>query len=136
VYERLVSEPERETRALCEFVGLPFEAGMLDEFGKQAQRNVGRSETWKRDVGRGVLLNRAGVWRSRMTPGQAWLVAQATRRVRPTYGYLEAPRASAGSIARAALGEARIRFAEARGTGLVGATRHAGTVLKMVAAHA
>jgi Sulfotransferase family len=134
VYERLVRDPEAQTRALCEFVGLAFEPAMLVEFGEQAQRNVGRSETWKRDIGRGVLLDRSGIWRSRMTPGQAWLVAQTTRRLRREYGYLEAPHASLACIAHASVSEAGIRFREARPTGLVGAARHASTVLKAMAA--
>ncbi|MBV9546972.1 MAG: sulfotransferase [Chloroflexi bacterium] len=134
VYEHLVSHPEPETRALCEFVNIQFEPSMLEEFGAQARRNVGRSETWKRDVGRGVLLNRSGVWRSRLTPGQAWLVAQATGPLRREYGYVQGASARPGSIARAMLDEAQVRFEEARGTGLLGAARHAGTVLRAVTA--
>ena len=64
-------------RDLCEFVDLAYEPAMLEEFGREAVRNVGRGEAWKRDVSRGVILDRKGVWRTRMTPGQAWLVAQA-----------------------------------------------------------
>jgi len=131
VYERLVREPEAEVRRLCAFVGLDYEPAMLDEFGQQAARNVGRGETWKRDVGSGVLLNRAGVWRSRMTPGQAWLVARATADRAGAYGYAVPPGVGRPSIAQAALQEARVRFAEARpNSGLVGAARHAGSVLK------
>jgi sulfotransferase family protein len=134
VYEALVRDAEAHTRALCEFVELPYAQRMLQEFGKQAARNVGRSETWKRDIAPGVLLDRAGIWRSRMTPGQAWLVAQATRSSRLSFGYTEVPGASVASIASAATLEARVRFEEARGsTGVVGAARHAGTVLKAFA---
>ena len=131
VYEKLAREPEATVRDLCAFVDLPFEAAMLAEFGRQAARNVGRGESWKRGVQSGVIVNRQGVWRERLTPGQAWLVAQATRRARADAGYLDRPAASASSILAAAAGEARIRFREARSsTGVVGAARHAGTVLK------
>jgi hypothetical protein len=134
-YERLVDEPAAEVQRLCAFVGVPYEPAMLEEFGKEAARNVGRAETWKRDVGRGVLLNRAGVWRARMSPGQAWLVGQATRGTQRSAGYRYAtPAASAASVARALLAEAWVRFQEARAsTGLVGAARHAGSVLKTLA---
>jgi hypothetical protein len=131
-YEQLLRDPDAQVQYVCEFLDLPFEPTMLDEFGKQAARNISRSETWKRDVARGVLVDRSGVWRERMSPGQAWLVAQATRRLRAEYGYRGQPRATLPSIIRAAIEEARIRFDEARpSTGVVGAARHAGTVLKM-----
>jgi hypothetical protein len=135
VYEELVREPEAQTRRLCEFVQLPYEARMLEEFGREATRNVGRGEAWKRDVAGGVIMNRQGVWRTRLTPGQAWLVAQTTRGLRREYGYAESPKARAASIAAAIVNEARVRFREARSsTGVVGAARHAGSVLKTLAA--
>jgi hypothetical protein len=135
VYERLVREPEAAVRELCTFVELPYEAAMLAEFGREAGRNVGRGEAWKRDVKSGVIMNRQGVWRTRMTPGQAWLVAQATRGQRRDFGYVDRPVASASSILAAVLKEAGVRFREARSsTGVVGAARHAGSVLKTLSA--
>ena len=131
VYEQLARDPDAIVRDLCTFVDLPFESAMLVEFGRQAARNVGSGEAWKRDVQSGVIVNRQGVWRERMTPGQAWLVAQATRGLRREFGYFERPSATASSIVAAASNEAGIRFREARSsTGVVGAARHAGTVLK------
>jgi Sulfotransferase family len=133
-YESLVHQPETTTRALCAFTELPYETAMLEEFGREAARNVGRAEPWKGDIRRGVLLNREGVWRQRMSPGQAWLVAQATCGLRADFDYRQTPAASPASILTAALGEFRVRFREARGTtGLVGAARHAGSVLKALA---
>jgi hypothetical protein len=135
VYETLVREPEASVRELCAFVDLQFEPTMLEEFGRQAALNVGSAETWKRDVGSGVLLDRKGIWRQRMTPGQAWLVAQATRGLRREFGYVDQPAASASSILAAGLKEAQVRFREARAsTGVVGAARHAGSVLKTLSA--
>ena len=108
---------------------------MLVEFGREAARNVGRGEAWKRDVKSGVILDRQGVWRTRLTPGQAWLVAQATRGRRREYGYVDGVDASAASIASAMVAECRVRFHEARSsTGIVGAARHAGSVLKTLSA--
>jgi hypothetical protein len=135
VYEELVREPEAAVRELSAFVGLPYEAAMLEEFGRQAARNIGRGETWKRNVTSGVIMDRKEVWRTRMTPGQGWLVAQATRGLRRDYGYLDRPVAGPSSIAAAVLKEARVRFREARpSTGVVGAARHAGSVLKTLSA--
>jgi sulfotransferase family protein len=135
VYERLVRQPEATVRELCAFVDLAYEPAMLEEFGREAARNVGRGEAWKGDIKSGVILDRKGVWRSRMTPGQAWLVAQATRGLRREYGYADRPVASTPSILEAILKEARVRFREARSsTGVVGAARHAGSVLKTLSA--
>jgi hypothetical protein len=135
VYEQLVGQPEATVRELCAFVGLPYEAAMLAEFGREAGRNVGRGEAWKRDVKSGVIMNRSGVWRTRMTPGQAWLVAQATRGQRRDFGYVDRPAAAPSSILAAVLKEAGVRFREARSsTGVVGAARHAGSVLKTLSA--
>ena len=135
VYEDLVRQPEPRVRELCAFVDLEYEPSMLEEFGRQAARNIGRDEAWKRDIERGVIVDRKGVWRSRMTPGQAWLVAQATRGTRREYGYVDSTGAAAGSIAAAIIREAGVRFREARAsTGVVGAARHAGSVLKTLAA--
>jgi len=135
IYEQLVREPEAAVRDLCAFVGLPYESAMLEEFGREAGRNVGRGEAWKRDVQSGVIMDRKGVWRTRMTPGQAWLVAQATRRLRRDFGYVDRPVASTSSIVAALVKEAGVRFREARSSaGVVGAARHAGSVLKTLSA--
>ena len=73
----------------------------------------------------------SSIWRKRLTPGQAWLVAQATHGLRAELGYLDEPTASRSSIVAASLREARVRFREARSsTGVIGAARHAGSVLK------
>jgi len=135
VYEELVREPEARVRELCTFVGLPYEPAMLEEFGREAARNVGRHEAWKREVTSGAIMDRKGVWRTRLTPGQAWLVAQSTRAARRAYGYVDSSGASAGSIAAALVREASVRYREARpSTGVVGAARHAGSVLKTLSA--
>ena len=135
VYERLIHDSESQVRKLCDFVELTYEPKMLEEFGGEASRNITGNEPWKRDVSRGVILNRSGVWRSRMTPGQAWLVAQATRRSRREFGFGHTPHATAGSVAAALAHEARVRYREARtSAGMVSAARHAGSVLKTLSA--
>ena len=131
-YESLVREPEGGVRAVCQFLGLPYEARMLAEFGQAASRNVTHQERWKDDVRRGVLLDRHGVWRQRITPGQAWLIGRATAPVASRYGYAP-PSAAAGSILAALLHEARERYGEARQLGgRVGAVRHALAAVKAV----
>lgn len=135
VYEALVLEPEAQVRRLCAFVDLSYEPSMLKEFGREATRNVARGEDWKRDIERGVIVDRKGVWRTRMTPGRAWLVAQATRPYRRQYDYVDRPRATPASIAAAIVREARIRYGEARpSAGIIRAARYAGSVLRTLSA--
>jgi hypothetical protein len=120
---------------MCDFVDLPYEPRMLEEFGREAERNVGRGETWKDDVGRGVLLDRHGNWRERLTPAQAWMVARATAPQRRALGYPDLRAPSVWSLSRGLAAELHVRFREARGsTGMVGAARYAGSALKTVAA--
>jgi Sulfotransferase family len=126
VYERLIAEPERALRRLCGFLELPYEDRLLHEFGREAARNVNKREDWKQDIERGVIVNRAGNWRGRLAPGQAWLIALATRRVGRRYGYGALPRAGPAAVARAVATEARTRFHEGRQTtGRWASVRHA-----------
>jgi hypothetical protein len=135
LYEQLVLEPEHHVRQLCVFVGLEFEPRMLDEFGREAARNVGKSESWKAEVAGGRILNRDQIWRERLTPGQAWLVERATASRRKRYGYADQAHASAPSIAQALVSEARVRFGESRGFNTVGSSlRHAASPLKLLLA--
>lgn len=133
VYERLIAEPEPSVRALCAFLDLPYEPAMLSEFGREAARNVGKDETWKQDVRSGVLLNRTGIWRQRLSPGKAWLIAQRTRPAAERMGVLTPVPASAGAVAAALLAEAAARFQEGYAAGgLRAAARHAAATLRAV----
>ena len=79
-YEDLILNMEPVLRKVCEFNLLQFEKRMLDGVSDQYQRCVLPHETWKREVGSGEFHNKSGVWRQRISPGQAWLVEQATRK--------------------------------------------------------
>jgi hypothetical protein len=135
LYERLVQEPEAHVRTLCEFAELAFEPRMLEEFGREAARNVGKSESWKAEVASGQIMNRDQIWRERLTPGQAWLVERATESSRRRYGYADRANATAASIAVALISEARVRFGESRGFNTVGSSlRHAASPIKLLLA--
>jgi hypothetical protein len=125
-YEGLIAAPEPTLRRLCAFLDLPYEDRLLHEFGREAARNVNKREDWKQDIERGIIVNRAGNWRRRLAPGQARLVAFATRRVGRRYGYAALPAASPRSIAAALSNEVRTRFREGRQTtGRWASVRHA-----------
>lgn len=131
-HEDLVRDAEAVVRAMCAFLDLDYEPCMLEEFGREAQRNTHGHEQWKQDVRRGVLLDRRGVWRGRISPGQAWLITRATRDMAAQVGYPATLSASPASILSALGSELRVRFSEARATdGLAGAARHAASALKV-----
>jgi hypothetical protein len=126
VYEQLVGDAESQVRGLCDFLGLPYTPRLLSEFGREAGRTVNKREGWKQDIERGVIVNRRGNWRGRLTPGQAWLIALTTRGVGRRYGYGALPSATPAEIGRAVRQEVRVRFVEGRQTsGTWGSVRHA-----------
>lgn len=132
--EGLVRSPELTVRALANFLGVSYDGRMLTEFGQQAERTIGKQETWKADVQTGVLMNREGIWRGRISPGQAWLVARATQAVRMRYGYINVPDWQPVSSLQALAGEAVVRFREGRQvSNLPSSLRHAATPLKYLA---
>ncbi|MFV2064485.1 MAG: sulfotransferase [Chloroflexota bacterium] len=66
-YEDLVTEPERELRRICEFIGEPYEAAMLD--ARQSAGNVAAvHEWWKDSVAGPVQTSRIGRWKQEMRP--------------------------------------------------------------------
>jgi hypothetical protein len=126
VYERLVGDAESQVNRLCDFLDLPYTPRLLSEFGRQAGRNVNKREGWKQDIERGVIVNRRGNWRGRLTPGQAWLIALATRGVGQRYSFGTLPSATPAEIGRAIRQEVHVRFVEGRQTsGTWGSVRHA-----------
>ncbi len=49
-YERLVEAPDEVIKGLCEFIGIPFEARMLERYADRAATLVQPFETWKQSV--------------------------------------------------------------------------------------
>jgi hypothetical protein len=56
-YEDLVSEPQSTLRRLCRFMGLEFEAEMLDDYGPASERLIRETEPWKVVAGPIVSAN-------------------------------------------------------------------------------
>ena len=52
LYEELCDRPEEVLHSLLGALGLDWEAGLLEEFGRQAEALVTPEETWKEGVGR------------------------------------------------------------------------------------
>jgi hypothetical protein len=65
-YEDLVTEPERELRRICDFVGEAYEPGMLDSRGS-APNVAAEHEWWKEAVSGPLDTARIGRWRREMS---------------------------------------------------------------------
>jgi hypothetical protein len=66
-YEDLVTDPERELRRLCGFLGEAFEPAMLER-GETAAGVAADHEWWKRAVTGPLDPSRVGTWRTAMPP--------------------------------------------------------------------
>ena len=65
-YEDLVSEPERELRRICDFIGEDYEAGMLDS-RQTAGEVAAEHEWWKDSVSGPLQTSSVGRWREEMS---------------------------------------------------------------------
>lgn len=65
-YEDLVVDPERQTRAICQFIGEEFELAMLERAGANYVRVA--TETWKRDIDKKITADNIYAWKSKMDP--------------------------------------------------------------------
>jgi len=65
-YEDLVTEPERELRRVCEFIGEAYEPGMLDSRGT-AGNVAAEHEWWKASVSGPLQTSSMGRWHEQMS---------------------------------------------------------------------
>jgi len=86
-YEDLICDTERVVSNVCRFVELDFESKMLSDFRKEFLRNTTPDEVWKKGVLTGNISPLEEKWKSRINPGQAWLIEKITRDKRTTYNY-------------------------------------------------
>jgi hypothetical protein len=68
-YEKLVTDPEAEVRALCAHVGVDFEPGMLDV----ARANSSFVPDPQTGSQRGIVTTSRERWREELTPTEVWL---------------------------------------------------------------
>jgi len=85
-YEELLREPEVTLAALCEFLGEPYSAAMLDTAVSYTSVNsIG--ERWKEKVGGPLDPSRAGVWERELTVEQRRIADCLVGDLIQKYGY-------------------------------------------------
>ncbi len=67
-YEDLVERPEEEVRAVCEFLGLPFDRSMLEIERTDAAKIVEDQSGWFTSIWSGINTSSVGRWRKEMPP--------------------------------------------------------------------
>ncbi|WP_017297396.1 sulfotransferase family protein [Nodosilinea nodulosa] len=84
-YEALVSNPEASLKAICQFLGLSFQAAMLDYYRQDSKGvNVSR-EPWKGNAVKPVSADSLTRWQQDMTPEEIatvdWVVKDEMMRL-------------------------------------------------------
>lgn len=85
-YEDLVSDPEGAARRLCDFLGLPFAMEMICVEKASLDVPTGAAAdqraAWytNAEFARPIAADRLDIWRERLTPGEAGLVARLAPR--------------------------------------------------------
>jgi LPS sulfotransferase NodH len=88
-YEDLLARPADELAALCTFLGVPFETGML-AFYKKADDALS-AEPWKRNTRRPLDPSNREVWRVRLPPARRWIIQAVASSAMQAFGYPTPP---------------------------------------------
>lgn len=88
-YEELVSRPEKVTRSICEFLGVPFEPAMLEFYrcAPSGHQNAGDGDHHKL-LRQPVTSGRVGRYRIEFSPAQIELIEQFLGDDLRLHGYL------------------------------------------------
>jgi hypothetical protein len=90
-YEDLVENTEKEMKALCEFLGIPYHAEMLDFYKKEDEVfKVYPKEFITRyhaNLVKQVNKSRSGIWKGKLTEKEIRLVDFAVRKIAEEAGY-------------------------------------------------
>jgi hypothetical protein len=84
-YEALVGEPEATLRRICDFVGEPYDPGMLDYY--RSSRHYIKDEPWKEGASRPVYASSLQKWRQELSEGQIYLIERIAGPQLEHYGY-------------------------------------------------
>jgi hypothetical protein len=90
LYEDLVRDPEGELRAICEFIGEPFAASMLDMSGAADFRDAGGNSSFGRFSVGEISPRSVGRFREMLSPRQIAFVERAAGHEMRSFGYPDA----------------------------------------------
>jgi len=85
-YERLISDPATELKALCAFLGEDFDPAMCEP-GQVAAVAVPGRKVWHLRTHDEVTTARSGTWRTRLTPGEIALCESVAGDLLREHGY-------------------------------------------------
>src|SRR3954465_2057188 len=85
-YERLISDPATELRALCAFLGEEFDPSMCEP-GQVAAVAVPGRKVWHLRTHDEVTTARSGTWRTRLTPAEIALCESVAGGLLSAHGY-------------------------------------------------
>lgn len=85
-YEDLVTEPERELRRICAFIGEEYESGMLDSHDSASQV-AAEHEWWKESVSGPLSTRSVGRWQREMSADAKRFAALHLARYLREHGY-------------------------------------------------
>jgi hypothetical protein len=112
-YEELTSEPEREVRRICDFIGEAFDPKMLNFFETdEARKSASLSESWA-NTAKPVKKDSVGLWRTALPADEIRLVEHVCRAEMARLGYeVSTPDAELDAVHVTALDNARWWMAE------------------------
>jgi hypothetical protein len=85
-YEDLVSEPERIIRSICQFVGEPFEPGML-QWNDRRHRVPPRERKFHPKLDKTLSPDSIGIWRKKLSPLERFAMEASLRKYLKRWGY-------------------------------------------------
>lgn len=97
LYEDLVRDPEREMRAICEFIGEPYDESMLGMSGAADFRDAGGNSSFGRFSAGEISPRSIGRFREVLSPRQVAFVQHAAGSEMRALGYGEAEMPMDGS---------------------------------------
>lgn len=90
-YEDLITDPDRELRALCTKLNLPFHESMLRRNRTESGAFDADREPWKEKSGRPIDPSNKGKWRTDMPDDERIIIDVIAGRWLTTYGYDRPP---------------------------------------------
>jgi hypothetical protein len=87
-YENLTADPEKYLAEMMYFIGEKAQEGTLQNFSSNYDQVVLRKEVHKQLCSVGEIVNRRGVWKTRMTPDEAQIVETLCYKLMVEYDYM------------------------------------------------